>query len=53
MKQIYIDGEPTYYYIFGDGRLLSKKTNHYYKGSIRGGYRQFDLNWKGKKRTFN
>lgn len=53
MKQIYIDGEPTYYYIFEDGRLLSKKTNHYYKGSIRGGYRQFDLNWKGKKRTFN
>ena len=26
MKQIYIDGEPTYYYIFEDGRLLSKKT---------------------------
>ena len=53
MKQIFINNEPTTYYIFSDGRLMNQTTGHYYKGSIRGGYRQFDLRWKGKKYSFS
>ncbi len=28
---------------------MNEKTGHYYKGTIRNGYRWFDLRWKGKK----
>lgn len=53
MKQIFIDGQDTNYYIFKDGRLLNQITGNYYKGTIRGGYRQFDLTINGKRRTFS
>ena len=53
MKQILIKGEPSTYYIFEDGRVLNKKTGRYYKGSIRGGYRWFDLRWNGSKYTYS
>lgn len=53
MKQIFINDEPTTYYIFEDGRLLNKKTNNFYKGTIRNGYRWFDLRWKNKKFSYS
>lgn len=53
MKQIYVDNQATDYYIFEDGRLLNKKTGNYYKGTVRGGYRQFDLKINGRKQTFS
>lgn len=49
MKQIYINNEPTKYFIGENGNLLNKETNHYYKGSVRNGYKWFDLRWKNKK----
>lgn len=49
MKQIYINKEPTTYFILEDGRLLNKKTNNYYKGTISQGYLWYDLRWKNKK----
>lgn len=53
MRCIEIDGEETRYFIDREGRLLNKETNHYYKGSIRLGYRWYDLRWRGKKRSFS
>lgn len=48
-KKIIIEGEETSYRIYTDGRLMNEKTGKYYKGSIRNGYRWFDLRWQGKK----
>lgn len=49
MKCILIDNEETTYFIDQEGKLLNKKTNHYYKGTIRSGYKWYDLRWNGKK----
>lgn len=48
-KKIKINEEETFYRIYMDGRVMSEKTGHYYKGTIRNGYKWFDLNWKNKK----
>lgn len=48
-KQIFINNEPTYYYITEEGRLHNRKTNHWHKGSISGGYLKYDLRWHNKK----
>lgn len=48
-KQIFINGEPTTYYITENGRLHNKKTNRWYKGSDSGGYLKYDLRWGNKK----
>lgn len=49
MKQIIINEELTTYYIEETGRLMNKKTGHYYSGTIRGGYLIYDLRWNGSK----
>lgn len=48
-KKIILDGEKTTYRIYEDGRVMNEKTGKYYKGTIRNGYRWFDLRWNGKK----
>lgn len=48
-KKIFIEQEETTYRIYDDGRLMNEKTGRYYKGTIRNGYRWFDLNWRNKK----
>ena len=48
-KKIFIEQEETFYRIYDDGRVMSEKTGRFYKGTIKGGYRFFDLNWKNKK----
>lgn len=48
-KKIYLDNEETTYRIYDDGRVMNEKTGRYYKGSIRNGYRWFDLRWNYKK----
>ena len=48
-KKIFIDNKETFYRIHDDGRVMSEKTGRYYKGTIRNGYRWFDLRWEGKK----
>lgn len=48
-KQIFIENEPTTYYITEDGRLHNRKTNNWYKGSDSAGYLKYDLRWKNKK----
>lgn len=48
-KKIFINNEETTYRIYDNGRVMNEKTGNYYKGTIRNGYRWFDLNWKGKK----
>lgn len=48
-KYIYINGEKTYFRIYSDGRVMSEKTGHFYSGSIRNGYRWFDLRYKNGK----
>ena len=48
-KQVFINEEPTYYYITEEGRLYNQKTDNWYKGNIAGGYLKYDLRWKDKK----
>lgn len=48
-KYIQLNNEETYFRIYDDGRVMSEKTGHYYKGTIRHGYRFFDLRYKNKK----
>ena len=48
-KKIFIDGEETTYRIYDNGQVMNEKTGHYYKGTIRNGYRWFDLRWNDKK----
>lgn len=50
-KNIILNSEETYYRIYKDGRLMNEKTGCFYKGTIRGGYRWFDLRWKNKKHS--
>lgn len=50
-KKIFIEQEETSYRIYDDGRVMNEKTGTYYKGTIRNGYRWFDLRWKNKKYT--
>jgi len=50
-KKIFIEQEETSYRIFDDGRVMNEKTGSYYKGTIKNGYRWFDLRWNGKKYT--
>lgn len=49
IKQLIFDNVLTDYYIYSDGRLYSKKTNRFIKGTIRQGYVYYDLR-VGKKR---
>lgn len=48
-KVIYIDGEPSRYFIYPDGRVVNEENGRFMKGTIRGGYRVFDFRYKGKK----
>lgn len=48
-KKIFIEQEETSYRIYDDGRVMNEKTGSYYKGTIKNGYRWFDLNWKHKR----
>lgn len=48
-KYIYINGDKTYYKIYENGQVESEKTGHFYKGTIRNGYRWFDLRYNNKK----
>ena len=48
-KKIFIEQEETNYRIYDDGKVMNEKTGKYYKGTIRNGYRWFDLRWKNKK----
>lgn len=48
-KKIFINQEETNYRIYDDGRVMNEKTGFYYKGTIRNGYRWFDLKWKNKR----
>lgn len=48
-KKIFIEQEETSYRIYDDGRVMNEKTGTYYKGTIRNGYRWFDLRWRNKK----
>ena len=48
-KKIFIKQEETSYRIYDDGRVMNEKTGTYYKGTIRNGYRWFDLRWRNKK----
>lgn len=50
-KKIFIEQEETYYRIYDDGRVMNEKTGRYYKGTIRNGYRWFDLKWKNKRHS--
>lgn len=52
-KQIYINNQPTYYYIDENGKLFNQKTNNYYKGSVDGGYLRYDLKWNQKRFNFS
>ena len=48
-KKIFIEQEETHYRIYSDGRFMSEKTGRYYKGTVRNGYKWFDMRWKNKK----
>ena len=48
-KYVLINGEKTYFRIYKDGRLMSEKTGNFYKGTIRNGYRWFDIRYKNNK----
>lgn len=48
-KKVFIEQKETTYRIYDNGRLMNEKTGHYYKGTIRSGYRWYDLRWNGKK----
>lgn len=48
-KYIIINDEKSYFRIYENGRVMSEKTGNYYKGTIRNGYRWFDLRFNGKK----
>lgn len=48
-KYIILNNEQSYFRIYEDGKVMSEKTGHYYSGTIRNGYRWFDLRFKNKK----
>lgn len=48
-KKIFINEQETTYRIYDNGQVMNEKTGNYYKGTIRNGYRWFDLRWKGNK----
>lgn len=48
-KKIFINNQETSYRIYDNGQVMNEKTGHHYKGTIRNGYRWFDLRWDGKK----
>lgn len=48
-KKIFVNQEETNYRIYDDGRVMNEQTGFYYKGTIRNGYRWFDLKWKNKR----
>lgn len=49
MKQIILDDIPSRYWIHRDGRLQNKDSGTYLKGTLRNGYRWFDLRANQKK----
>lgn len=49
MKTVIIEGKETTYLISENGELFNTKTKRYYKGSLRGGYRGYDLIVEGKR----
>lgn len=48
MKQIFLNNEPTPFYINEAGALWRKDTNHWYSPFENGGYLSYHLKWKGK-----
>lgn len=48
MKQIYLDGELTPFYITENGMLWREDTNHWYAPYESGGYLSYHLKWKNK-----
>lgn len=48
-KKIFINEQETTYRIYDNGQVMNEKTGNYYKGTIRNGYRWFDLRWNGNK----
>lgn len=48
MKQIFLDNEPTPFYINETGALWRKDTNHWYSPFESGGYLSYHLKWKNK-----
>jgi hypothetical protein len=52
-EYIKINQEQTTYRIYNNGKVMNEKTGNCYKGTIRNGYRWFDLRWKNKKYSFS
>ena len=48
MKQIYLDGEATPFYITENGMLWREDTKHWYAPFESGGYLSYHLKWKNK-----
>lgn len=51
MKNIIIDGFTTHFQINKNGEVLNTKTNKWLKGTIRDGYRYYDLRFNNMKKT--
>ena len=51
MKNIIIDGFVTHFLINEKGEVLNTKTNNWLQGTIRDGYRYYDLRFNGKKKS--
>ena len=50
LKQIYLDQEPTHYYISSEGKLFNKKTQCWYKGRVSDtGYLTYVLRFNNKQ----
>jgi len=51
MKNIIIDGFVTHFQVNEKGDVLNTKTNNWLKGTIRDGYRYYDLRFNGCKKS--
>lgn len=51
-EKIIIDGEETSYLVYSDGRVLNQRSGMFLKGSIRDGYRYYQLTGHGWKKNF-
>lgn len=48
-KQIFVDNNPTTYYIDIEGKCYNTKTKKYLQGSIKRGYRVYEIRYNNKK----
>lgn len=48
MKQIFLDNQPTPFYITENGQLFREDTGNWYKPFENGGYLSYHLKWKNK-----